>query len=214
MTSTPTPTTLRQLAGLSNDPLQLEDATLIVIDAQVAYTSAGQLPLEHVDSATSRIAELLDRARSLSTPIVHVQHLGAAGSPFDPAEGGRFMTAAEPRPGEFVVTKSLPNAFAGTKLSDLLDSIGPRSLLLCGFMTHMCVSSTARAALDAGIHTAIASDATATRSLPSATGSGIVAAANVHQAALAALADRFSVVATTEQILDVSMSRTAAATVA
>ena len=54
---------------------------------------------------------------------------------------------------------------------------------------------------DLGFDSVVLSDATATRSLPSASGSGSVPAAALHEAALAALADRFSVVAPATALL-------------
>lgn len=68
-------------------------------------------------------------------------------------------------------------------------------------MTHMCVSSTARAALDLGYATTVAADAAATRDLPNPAG-GVIKADVLHQASLAALADRFAVVATVDTIPD------------
>ena len=103
--------------------------------------------------------------------------------------------------GEEIVEKALPNAFAGTRLSEVLEGIGKRPLILAGFMTHMCVSATARAALDLGHSTTVAMDATATRDLPDPTG-GVLAAGDVHRAALAAIADRFAVVVAAADIPD------------
>ena len=67
-------------------------------------------------------------------------------------------------------------------------------------MTHMCVSATARAALDLGYETTVIADACATRDLADGNGA-ILPAAIVHQVALAELADRFStIVETLDQI--------------
>jgi isochorismate hydrolase len=93
-----------------------------------------------------------------------------------------------------VLPKGLPNAFAGTALEATLRDTGRRELILAGFMTHMCISSTARAALDLGYRTTVVAGATATRDLPDPTGPGTVPAAEVHRATLAALADRFAIV--------------------
>ena len=68
-------------------------------------------------------------------------------------------------------------------------------------MTHMCVSSTARAALDLGYETTVVADATATRALPSVDGSSVISAETLHETALAALADRFSAITSTTQVL-------------
>jgi len=196
------PTTLRELAGLGTEPPPLEDSILVVIDSQMTYLAGGDLPVDGIAAALDRIAELLDRARSLGTQIIHVAHRGAAGSPFDPLGGGRFIADTEPTPGEHVVDKTLPNAFAGTDLLELITAGEARPIVLCGFMTHMCVSSTARAALDLGVASTVVSDATASRDLRAADGISVVPAAAVHTASLAALADRFSVVATTRELVD------------
>ena len=104
-----------------------------------------------------------------------------------------IIEALRPQPGESVVVKSLPNAFAKTDLHDRLAATGRRELILAGFMTHMCVSATARAALDLGYRNTVVANATATRDLPDPLG-GAVAAEVVKRAALAMLADRFAIV--------------------
>ena len=60
----------------------------------------------------------------------------------------------------------------------------------------MCLSATARAALDLGYRSTVVASAAATRDLPGFAG-GVVAAEILHDAELAALADRFAVVART-----------------
>jgi len=198
----PTPFTLRAASGLSPDPAPLAESTLVIIDAQQEYGASGLLPLEGLEAALAQTALLLERARLLACPVIHVVHDGSAGGAFDPAVGGRVRTEVEPRASEVIVRKGLPNAFAGT---DLLEHLGTSEirppLVIAGFMTHMCVSSTARAALDLGFDTTVVADATATRSLPGSDGSSVIAADVVHRSALAALADRFSVVTTTPALL-------------
>ncbi len=197
MTSTDQPTTLRSLAGLPLGPPPLATATVVVIDAQEEYGATGGLPLVGIDAAVENIARLLTEARRVGAPIVHVAHQGRPGGLFDPGDGGPILDPLRPRGDEPVVDKTLPTSFAGTDLLDRLGGTAKRPLGFAGFMTHMCVSSTARAALDLGFETTVVADATATRDLPSASGGPIVAAALVHEAALAALADRFAVVCDT-----------------
>jgi nicotinamidase-related amidase len=198
MPSSVAPFTLRAAAGLPTSPGPLSDSTLIVIDAQVEYTT-GPLVLDGIDAALVNISVLLATARTAGCPIIHVAHEGAPGRPFDPDAGGRIIDSVAPVDDEPVVLKKLPNAFAGTDLADRIGEHPGRPLVICGFMTHMCVSATARAATDLGLETVVVSDATATRPLPSATGGDAVSAGDVHAAALAALADRFSVVSTTDE---------------
>lgn len=193
MTTSAKARTLLSLAGATLMPLALDRAAVLVIDAQREYVD-GHLPLTGVDEALGEIAALLDRARALARPIFHIAHIGraASGGPFDPERPGvAFAAAAKPRDGEPVVTKRLPNAFAGTDLAARVEAADVDGLIVCGFMTHMCVSSTVRSALDQGIATTVVANAAATRDLPGHDG-GVVEAATVHRAALAALADRFA----------------------
>ena len=188
--------TLFEMAGADLTPPRLSDAVLIVIDAQNEYVD-GKLPLPAVKPALRNIARLLEKAREDGGRIIHVQHRGRAGTLFDPATRAfAIADEATPKAGETVVEKPLPNAFAGTTLDETLKSMGAKRLVLAGFMTHMCVSSTARAALDLGYQTTVAADACATRDLPS--GAGDIPAADLHRAELAALADRFSIVCDTD----------------
>jgi nicotinamidase-related amidase len=108
--------------------------------------------------------------------------------------GGAIVSALAPLPGEPVIEKLLPNAFAGTDLRERLVATERKNLILVGFMTHMCVSSTARAALDLGFRTTIDANGCATRDLPDGRG-GAIAAAMVHDVALAELSDRFAIIA-------------------
>nr|WP_314073291.1 cysteine hydrolase family protein [uncultured Roseococcus sp.] len=186
------PKTLLQLAGASLVPPRLAEAALVVIDAQGEYRD-GKLPLEGIDPALDVLAGLLGRARAAGALVVHVAHKGRPGGVFDrDAAGGAILPAAAPKEGEAVVEKPLPNAFAQTDLAERL--AGRKELVIVGFQTHMCVSSTARAALDLGFRVTIAADACATRALPDPVGGGAISGAEIHRHALAELADRFAIV--------------------
>ena len=193
--------TLRAAAGLPPFYGPMSDAVLIVVDAQVEYSDEGALALPGLQPAVDNIMALLLTARKQDTRVVHIAHEGSAGRAFDPAKGGRIIEQVAPLEGETVLAKGLPNSFAYTGLQNHLAEIGRPHLIICGFMTHMCVSSTARAALDLGYETTVVSDATATRALPGVHGGSAIDAESVHQAALAALADRFSAINTTVEVL-------------
>jgi nicotinamidase-related amidase len=191
--------TLLQLAGADLRPPPLAASTLIIIDAQNEYLD-GKLALPGIGAAMTRLTELLANARRAGAAVVHVQHKGRSGALFDLEDrGGAFIEVARPAAGEAIVQKGLPNAFAATNLDATLRELGRQQLVLAGFMTHMCVSSTARAALDLGYRTTVAADAAATRDLPDPLG-GTIDAETLHRAALAALADRFAIVAKVTQI--------------
>ena len=104
-----------------------------------------------------------------------------------------IVSRLRPLPNETVVDKTLPNAFAGTNLAEVITRTGKKNLILIGYMTHMCISSTARAALDLGYSDTIVASATATRDLPDGKG-GVVRATIIQAASLAALADLFAVI--------------------
>ena len=195
------PQTLRELGGLPTRADGLAGTAIVVIDAQHEYLD-GKLVLPAVGPAVDQIRMLLDAARAGGTAVIHVAHSGRPGGLFAPGVGGEIIEQVAPIEGETVIGKSLPNAFAGTELRAAIERLGDPRVVLCGFMTHMCVSSTARAALDLGLDATVVSDATATRSLPSTGSGGPIAAELVHEIALAELADRFSVVTDTDTLLN------------
>ncbi|HUS53479.1 MAG TPA: cysteine hydrolase family protein [Thermohalobaculum sp.] len=193
--------TLLQLAGATPVPSRLGASVLVLIDIQNEYFG-GPLKLTGVEAAAEVAARLLARARALGTPVVHVRQRGRSGGAFDPdAPRGQIHASVAPLAGETVVDKGLPNSFANTKLAEVLEGIGPRPLVVAGFMTHMCVSATVRSALDRGLSSTVAMDATATRDLPDPTG-GELPADTIHRAALAAIADRFATVVPAADIPD------------
>ena len=194
-----TPKTLLQMAGADLNPPPLSKSAVVIIDAQNEYLD-GKLALPGTMPAIEAIRTLLAKARAVGAPVIHVAHKGKAGGLFDrDGHGGAIIAAIAPETGEVVVEKPLPNSFAQTTLDAELKKTGRTSLVLAGFMTHMCVSSTARAALDLGYKTTVASDASATRALPDPLG-GVISADALHRAALAELGDRFAIITTVELI--------------
>jgi maleamate amidohydrolase len=113
--------------------------------------------------AVDRIVALLDRARRLDVPIVHVGLLKGFLSPWarekrnvlsklTPDEELRaydLVDEVTPRPGELVVEKSAPSAFQGTPLQFHLTALGVDTLIVCGESTSGCVRATV---VDAATH--------------------------------------------------------------
>ena len=188
------PKTLLALAGAPATPSPLDSAALVLIDAQREYTE-GALPLVGVEAAVAEAARLLELARKAGVPVFHIVHHGKPGGALFNPEGplSGIVAPLIPLDGETVVVKHLPNAFAGTDLDARIRATGRKELIVVGFQTHMCVSSTVRAALDLGWRTTVVDAASATRDLPDGAG-GVVPAEALHRATLAALADRFAVV--------------------
>src|SRR5262245_51738361 len=185
--------TLREVAGLGQQPGALRQSALVMIDCQNTYRE-GLMRLEGVEPALDEARRLLERARAVGIPIIHIQHDSGPGSPYDiRAEIGRIADKVQPLASEPVVVKHYPNSFLHTDLHERLQKHGVTNLVLAGFMTHMCVNSTARGAFNLGYRPTVVAGATATRPLPTATG-GVVAAPVLQEASLAALSDLFAVV--------------------
>ncbi|MFA7240732.1 MAG: cysteine hydrolase family protein [Sulfuricellaceae bacterium] len=188
------PRTLMQIAGVQLPTAKFSDSVLLVIDAQREYTD-GKLPLAGIGAAVAETALLLKLARQADAPVIHVIHKSKPGAMlFDPnGPFVDFIPQLAPAPGETVIVKGLPNAFAATNLDRHLAVLGRKNLIVAGFATHMCVSATVRAALDHGYRTTLVASATATRDLPDGMG-GSVPAAVLQQAGIAALNDRFATI--------------------
>ncbi|KAB7786415.1 cysteine hydrolase family protein [Methylorubrum populi] len=186
--------TLRGLSGLSTEPAALKGSALVMVDLQNTYRE-GVMRLEGVEPALREAAALLARARDAGIPVFHIQHDAGPGSPYDVrAAIGRISDEVAPRGDEPVITKAYPNSFVGTDLQAQLDAAEVKDLVLAGFMTHMCINSTARGAFSLGFRPTVVASATATRDLPAPDGS-VVPASQLQAASLATLADLFAVVA-------------------
>ncbi|AWU94430.1 cysteine hydrolase family protein [Azospirillum ramasamyi] len=190
----PTAKTLRQIAGAPDTPSPLDKAVLVLIDLQREYTD-GALRLSGVDAAVEKAAALLDLARASKVPVIHIVHHTAAGAPvFDPTGPmAEIVPAVAPRDGEPVIVKRLANAFAGTDLQRVAGDTGRAEMIVAGFMTHNCVSSTVRSAVDHGWRVTVVASATATRDLPDGKG-GVVPAAGIQRGVLTGLSDSLAVV--------------------
>ncbi|MEP9378732.1 cysteine hydrolase family protein [Aquabacter sp. CN5-332] len=188
------PLTLLDFANASSRPPEFQEAALILIDYQLEYVT-GSLSLPEAKPALNAARGLLEAARRGGAVIFHVVHHGRPGGRlFDPK--GRYAAVApevQPEDGEAVIFKGLPNAFEGTGLQQQLALTGRKELIVAGFMTHMCVSATVRAALDLGYRSTVVADACATRDLPDPLG-GVIPADAVHRATLAGLGDRFAII--------------------
>jgi nicotinamidase-related amidase len=176
-------------AAPSPAPAPPAPPALVVIDVQNFYFPGGQLPLAGPLEASLQAKALLEAFRARGWPVVHVLHLGKAQAQAEPASGDPQHQAHPnvlPRPGEPVLGKRQVNAFRDTELLATLRRLGATRLVIAGMQTHMCVEAATRAAADLGFEVTVVHDACATR--PLAFGGVEVPAAQVHAAALAAMA--------------------------
>ena len=185
--------TLREVTGMGFDYAGLKNSALIMVDCQNTYRR-GVMQLTNVEPAIIEAQKLLQMARDLKVPVIHIQHDAGVGTPYDvTAEIGAISAEVAPKNGENVITKNYPNAFIATPLEAQLKALGIENVVLAGFMTHMCINSTARGAFNLGFKPTVVASACATRSLVGANGETIDAQV-MHDSALAAVRDLFAVV--------------------
>jgi len=188
--------TLRELVGIGLAPANLKDAALIMIDCQNTYRR-GVMQLTNVEPAILEARKLLSKARALKVPVFHIRHDAGAGTPYDVnAEIGAICDEVAPIVGEPVITKNYPNSFMATELDQQLKNLGVKNIVLAGFMTHMCINSTAHGGFNLGYHVTVVASATATRPLQAANGK-VLTAQEVQDGAIASTRDLYAAVVDT-----------------
>ncbi len=198
------PKTLRALYGLKT-PTRLSAArtALLLVDFQDEYFH-GRLPLPEGVSAVTRAAALVSWARASGIVVVHVRNVVAQkGSPIFASGSSttEIVPQLRPEPEDLLLDKSMAGAFSRTDLDARLHSHGVDTLIVCGLMTHLAISTTASDGTVLGYRVMVAADATATRALPGAAGHHGVDASTLQRVALAVLADRVADVMLTESIV-------------
>ncbi|OKH87993.1 cysteine hydrolase family protein [Thalassospira sp. TSL5-1] len=204
--------TLLSLANATPAPGTPENAALILIDAQEEYRS-GMLSLPGIKGALKNAAKLLAHWRAKGGLVVHIVHHSGPGAPIFDTER-EFVTIlpeVAAQEGEAIHIKNVPNSFGGTGLKESLEKAGLKNIVLAGFMTHLCVSTTARAGHEMGYGVTVVSDATATRDLPlpsaiagteqADSATSFIAADKLHQAELTMLGDIFATIASSESLI-------------
>ncbi len=175
---------------------------LVLIDVQKGFDNPiwGQ---RNNMGAEAKMAQLLNAWRSAGMPVFHIRHLsGEKNSPFRPDQMGcEFKDAVKPRLGEPVIQKQVNSAFIGTALEYRLLNSGVRSVVLAGFTTDHCVSTTARMAANLGFETLVVSDATATFERTGPAGKRH-SAEEIHELALVSLHQEFASIIDTESLLE------------
>lgn len=185
--------TLRDLKGLGHTPSKLSESALIMIDFQNTYRE-GIMKLEGAEEALEEGRKLLEKARTAGIPVFHIRHDAGPGSPYDVNDRiGAIADIVAPKDGEPVITKNFPNSFVQTDLDEQLKAKGIKNIILAGFMTHMCVNSTAHGGFNLGYSPTVVASATATRPLEAANGK-VLSAQEVHDGALASTRDLYAAV--------------------
>lgn len=179
------------------------NATLILIDVQKGFDEPYWGDRNNPD-AERNIERLLARWRETGRPVIHVRHdsvePGSALRPDRP--GNAFKDVATPRAGESVVGKHVNSAFLGTDLASLLAGRSSDTVVLCGFTTNHCVSTTARMAGNLGFRTFVLSDSTVAFAMRAPGPDGrLIPADEMHEVGLAELNREFATILSTDELL-------------
>ena len=163
-------------------------SALLVIDIQRGAFDGARCPtIDRAAELVSHAGALVAAARASQVPVIFVQHLDAAGEPFEKdSPHGEFHDSLRPLPGEAVVRKLASSAFDGTDLGATLQRLGARQLLVCGLQSEFCVSNTTQSALALGYAVQVAQDGHSTWPSQGRSSQEISAAVNADLLALGA----------------------------
>ncbi|MDD4903853.1 MAG: cysteine hydrolase [Candidatus Bipolaricaulis sp.] len=128
---------------------------LLIIDVQRIWM-VGDLRTTDGVWITDAVMNVLERTRPAGIHVIYVQDVSRS------TAGERllgFPDAIAPQSGDHVSSKTQGNAFAGTTLQALLESLGVRRLLICGLASQSCVSATVAGARSRGYDVVILANA-------------------------------------------------------
>jgi nicotinamidase-related amidase len=144
---------------------------LLVVDAQNEFSASGLRPVPNHAAALDAIRRLAAVARRDGRPIVWIRHYNKPNESraFVPGTwGSELSPGMGPEPGygpERLFEKDVFGAFTGTGLEEWLRRLGVTEVLVAGFYTHMCVSTSVREALVRGFDVVVDPEATGARDL-------------------------------------------------
>jgi nicotinamidase-related amidase len=139
---------------------------LVVVDAQNEFSAEGLRAVPNHAEALERICDRVAQARQDGRPIAWVRHYNKPNESraFVPGTWGAELSKGlgphRDRRIEKLFEKDVYGAFTETGLEDWLRDVGADSVLLVGFYTHMCLSTSAREALVRGFEVAVDPDGT------------------------------------------------------
>lgn len=182
-------------------PSFTHNAALLVVDVQAGFDAPAWGPRNN-PRAEANIAALIAAWRARRGLVVHAHHES-------PGQDGHFRWGtpgrkpkpeARPHAIDWVYAKSVNSAFIGTGLERDLRAIEICTLVIVGFTTNHCISTTARMAGNLGFETFVVSDATAAFDRINLDGR-VSPAEEVHQAALSDLRHEFARIVDTQWLL-------------
>ena len=178
----------------------MKATALLLIDAQQAFGDPSWGPRNNPQAETN-LGRLLAAFRAAGRPVIHVRHDSTEpGSTLRPGQpGNALMPGLEPAGEEPLFAKSVNSAFIGTDLEAHLRARGIEGMVIGGFITNHCVSTTARMAGNLGFRAIVVADACATFDFRD--GAGVIAAETMHRVGLAELRGEFAEICDTQEVL-------------
>ncbi len=183
--------------------MRKNEIALLLIDVQQAFTDEAYWGGNRNNpQAEQNIENLLSHWRGNNLPVIHVKHNSTTPtSPLHPTHtGNNIRSFALPVASEPLFQKQVNSAFIGTQLKAYLEEKGINRLVIVGFITDHCVSTTARMAGNYGFDVYVAADATATFDRIAHDGTKYNSE-DIHRISLASLHAEFATIVTTEQML-------------
>jgi len=166
--------------------MNAKETAILFVEFQNEFCKEGGKLFDMVKDEINRqntlanAVKLADGAREKGCLIVHspfvfnekwAKEIGADGIFGATAESGAFrqgewgsqiIDELEPKEGDVVLQdKYVLSAFRHTGLDDILKDKGIKNVICTGFLTNLCMESSARSAYDLGYKVRIAKDATA-----------------------------------------------------
>jgi nicotinamidase-related amidase len=150
---------------------------LLVIDLQRGMFGASP---HDGEALLSRVAQLLERARSRGIDVLHVRHDGGPGDDLERnTPGWDIHPAVAPQGDEPIIDKDRCSAFDATDLHEKLQARGITRLVIAGMQTDYCIDTNCRAAHGLGYAVSLVSDAHTTFDNPVLSADQIVAHHNL-----------------------------------
>lgn len=175
---------------------------LLLVDIQNDYFPNGKMELRNPVEASEYANQLLQRFRTNSEPIFHIQHVAIKDDAtfFLPnTEGVHIHESVRPLREETVIVKHYPNSFRETNLLEQLQRLDIEHVVVCGMMTHMCIDATVRAAFDFGFQCTVIHDACATKDLSFK--NATIPAVYIHNTILASLNNIYAEILSTKEFV-------------
>ncbi len=160
----------------------------VIIDIQNEYFPGGARELFQPEQAAAKAKLILEYFREHDMPVCHVQHISnypGATTYLEGSKGAEIHPLVAPFGNEKVYVKHAPSSFLKTGLAEDLLQQGINNLIVCGMMSHMCVDTTVRAAMDYGFSVTVIDDAVTTMDL--SRNGAVIPAKTVHDVMMASI---------------------------